>query len=661
MGSSQSLLPEGAPDAKAKASAHGIEGKVKSDYEVFILEKKCVWDLKQISDEDVENCPDPEPVSLDTALKPGVEGETFGGPPYFEFESLTVFFDAPGKNKKRPKQGRCFIRMGWAPADKEARLETSKMLYQSGFTEESVGYIGSWMEIGSDLNWPVLDATFNTPLRFEVWSRKGLLLSCDFDWREHYATKVFAKKPANRYTKQEEEWTWETLQNALWIGNIGYGFDESSFRTKESSPLQAAIRVKVKLGGLATAGTNRYREVLKPEKERRHWQKVNDERQAKKDAALADGSEAVAAKLQTALAAVTSLDGSFGPFGLVGVLSLDSLFNASWRARMVDADDALWPGTDTRAALLLRPHSAEVLRLARMCKGKAPRGTVPTHESPFAFVFAMLVGWNKKVALTGFAGFRDALATFYPWAKEHTDKGVTVRFFELVASQIDMRGGRCISSEHEKLAAEIPGDGTEQTTLPEGCAEWLSAFPWGTPAQEKVVNEYLDFKQEKTPTERFERMGRILTGRAAQWKAAQTDALQKLIAFGTLQAKNHMDNQEDPWLDPDREKYHRTKAFWEAVACFVLDMSNARKNANHAACRDAIDRCFQDRTAQVFVDGIGVNFRILHLSREKMKQIHDMYYSKVPQMSGPSLQVPGPWAYDGFKPWVRGGWEYAVR
>ena len=44
-----------------------------------------------------------------------------------------------------------------------------------------------------------------------------------------------------------------------------------------------------------------------------------------------------------------------------------------------------------------------------------------------------------------------------------------------------------------------------------------------------------------------------------------------------------------------------------------------------------------------------------------MEQIHDMYYSKVPQMSGPSLQVPGPWAYDGFKPWVRGGWEYAVR
>ena len=659
MGSSQSLLPEGAPDAKAKASVfHAIEkNEVESDYQVFVLNKKCGSDyqLKQISDEEVENCPDPEPVSLDTALRPGVEGETFGGPPYFEFESITVFFDTV--QGKRTKKGRCFVRMGWAPADKEARLEPSKMLYQSGFTEDSVGYIGSWLEIGSELNWPVEDTNFNTPLRFEVWSKKGLLISCDFDWREHYANKVFAKKPENRHSKQEEEWTWKTLQEALWMGKVGYG-KQSKFRTTESSPMQADIQVSVKLGGLATAGTNQYREALKPEKQRRHWQKVNDERKAEKDAALSDASEAVTAKLQPALAAVTSLDGAFGS---IGVLSLDSLFNASWRARMVDADEALWPGTDTRAGLLLRPHTAEILRIARMCKGKAPHSAAPTHESPFAFVFAMLVGWNKKVALTGLAGFRDALATFYPWAKEHADKDVTVRFFELVASQIDMRGGRCISSEHEKLAAETPGDRTEQTTLPEGCAEWLASFSWGTPTQEKVANEYLDFNQDKTPTERFKRMGRILTGRAARWKSAQTDALQTLIAFGTLQAKDHMDNQEDPWLDPDREKYNRTKAFWEAVADFVLEMSNARKNANHSACHDAIDKCFQDRAAQVFVDGIGVNFRILRLSRDNMKQIHDMYYSKVPQMSGPSLQVPGPWAYDGFKPWVRGGWEYAVR
>ena len=154
-------------------------------------------------------------------------------------------------------------------------------------------------------------------------------------------------------------------------------------------------------------------------------------------------------------------------------------------------------------------------------------------------------------------------------------------------------------------------------------------------------------------------MTNLLKARASKWKRAQTECLKAMIDFGTEQAKHHMHTMDDPG-DMFNTKKKETIEFWEAVARFVREMTRVR--AEHPATEEDIDGCFATRAAQILIDGIGVNYRILHFSAKDFKTIHDMYTSIGPYVSsGPRATLHGPWWYESFSGWVPGGWEYAIR
>jgi hypothetical protein len=327
-----------------------------------------------------------------------------------------------------------------------------------------------------------------------------------------------------------------------------------------------------------------------------------------------------------------------------------TLLDRKWRAACHSYKNH-WPGTDWPIAGLLRPHAAEMLRIAALCEGHADEG-----GTAFEYVFETLQAWNEAAPLTGLAGFGAALATFFPLAKAHPQT-TAIRFFEKVGSRIKKSGGKAMFG-----AEAPPGVATEVTALPEGAAEWLDSFPWGGPDGDDRIKAVLEPGRGdgKTPAERFDSMRNLLSSRAERWGAAQTAALKAILAFGTSQAKNHMDNKEDLLFDMSGEKKRATVKFWEAVAHFVIEMIEARRQ--HKQVAPEIDKCFQDRVAQLLVDGIGVNAHILHVTRDNMKMVHDMYWKKHYVTSGPTLRDPGPWMYADFKDWTGpGGWEMALR
>ena len=633
MGAQSSVpWPDGAPNAKDTSSKLSRNVDKPDDSELFDLGVRA---FHNVPDEILDSLVPPDPISVETILRPAANREPSS--PAFGVTKVAVLV----KEETSPAKGygKTFLRIRLAHD-----AEETDPLFQSVLSETSTRFMQSFtrgLYASDSAYWPVDDV--NTMLRFELWGRQGLLSAAEVSFTELVA-KALDKSP--------RPGTWKAVHKRL-TEDSAYPFciTGATLASVPHSAVKVEFEVCVSVYGLAGLGVNVRREGLQEclqkrteERELAALASARAAEKAEKAEAKARATETVKVELPMAMEAVTTLEEA---------LTLQPLLSTAWRTAC--HRDKEWPGTDTSASILLRPHSAALLRLCQMCEGAAPADAAP--GSAFAFVWETLVAWHAAVNLIGFAGFAKALETFFAWATAH-DVVRAHAFYESVQQSVV----KWSSLPEHMLKAKVGTAGaTESTAMPPGTAAWLESFTWPPGAISEQVSEALDFRNRLKPAERFRTMGRLFEGRAARWAPAHSEALRALVAYGAAEAKNHTESERS--LMDLGGKHDATRAYWEAVARFVLKIAHARQG--HPACAPLLDPCFQSPDANFLVDGIGVNHRIIPLSREDFATVHKMYYWRVPQTTGPTSSHLGPWYPPPggpiFKDWTPGGWIYAVQ
>jgi len=78
--------------------------------------------------------------------------------------------------------------------------------------------------------------------------------------------------------------------------------------------------------------------------------------------------------------------------------------------------------------------------------------------------------------------------------------------------------------------------------------------------------------------------------------------------------------------------------YWDCVARYCMQLEEAKHKG--------IDDCMKNRDAFLVVDGIGVNYRCLHIFKKELMPMKNIY------------QPSGRWYFPQAKDYTRGGWQY---